>query len=420
MNSITPHEDDVLARALRGQVDGMTQAPLTFEAITGRAGIIRRRRRAAVAGGVAAAVAAIAIPTAILSGGGLARSDEPQIATNSPTDSPTESVTPTPAPTATESAPPVNALTPFDLAGIPTGAGPALAYVDGRTLHRAGGSTVRLPAPVWSLARAGDRYLALAATGTDAYSPVLLIGSDGAVADTGDATRSLAGSSSGLTAAYATADGEIRTFWSEGDLTLSSPQDTSSPVVRAVIGEGSCAETAGGCQVFYLGARGVRMIDSQGTDAPIAGKTKELSAATSTSGRWVAAVERSASDSGSCWDVVDPDSTVWGSCDLAVSGFSPDAAYAVASDSYFDGFGPSDLAIVDASDGTVLVHLGATEQSQVTAFDPVWEDSEHVLTVVYHAGEWSVVRVGVDGSLEYAVPPVAGDDMQRPFIVQSR
>ncbi len=88
MNSMTPHEDDVLARALRGQVDGMTEAPLTFDDVTGRAGVIRRRRRLAVATGVVAAVAAVVIPTAVLSGGDLNRSDEPPPGTSAPSASP--------------------------------------------------------------------------------------------------------------------------------------------------------------------------------------------------------------------------------------------------------------------------------------------------------------------------------------------
>ncbi|MEZ5091401.1 MAG: hypothetical protein R2740_01385 [Nocardioides sp.] len=48
MNSTTPPEDEVLARALRGQVDGMTEAPFTVGDIAGRAGRIQRRRRVAV------------------------------------------------------------------------------------------------------------------------------------------------------------------------------------------------------------------------------------------------------------------------------------------------------------------------------------------------------------------------------------
>ena len=43
-----------------------------------------------------------------------------------------------------------------------------------------------------------------------------------------------------------------------------------------------------------------------------------------------------------------------------------------------------------------------------------------MLTVTYQDGEWAVVRVGLDGSMEYAVAPVSGSDMERPFFLQTR
>jgi hypothetical protein len=35
-----------------------------------------------------------------------------------------------------------------------------------------------------------------------------------------------------------------------------------------------------------------------------------------------------------------------------------------------------------------------------------WEDSTHLLGVLRAGGTWSIVRIGVDGTVEYAVPPV--------------
>ena len=56
-----------------------------------------------------------------------------------------------------------------------------------------------------------------------------------------------------------------------------------------------------------------------------------------------------------------------------------------------------------------------------TYFDEVWEDAEHVLVVTYQDGEWAVVRLGVDGSMEYAVEPrKASMDDAFPFRLQTR
>ena len=41
--------------------------------------------------------------------------------------------------------------------------------------------------------------------------------------------------------------------------------------------------------------------------------------------------------------------------------------------------------------------------------------------VTYQAAEWAVVRLGTDGSMEYAVPPRADKgDMEAPFHLQVR
>lgn len=47
----------------------------------------------------------------------------------------------------------------------------------------------------------------------------------------------------------------------------------------------------------------------------------------------------------------------------------------------------------------------------------VWEDDTHVLVTTYSSGDWAVVRIGIDGSQEYALPPVAGGDMDSPFLL---
>ena len=74
-----PHGHDLereLGRQLHEQVDHRHDAPFDLGDVRGRAGRIRRNRRVAVGAGVAAALAVI-VPTAVLAGGGLNRSQEP-------------------------------------------------------------------------------------------------------------------------------------------------------------------------------------------------------------------------------------------------------------------------------------------------------------------------------------------------------
>ena len=61
-----------------------------------------------------------------------------------------------------------------------------------------------------------------------------------------------------------------------------------------------------------------------------------------------------------------------------------------------------------------------TEKS-ATVLAQAWEDDEHVL-VVAHQGvnRWAIVRLGLDGSMEYAVEPVEGDEVESPFRLASR
>ncbi len=47
----------------------------------------------------------------------------------------------------------------------------------------------------------------------------------------------------------------------------------------------------------------------------------------------------------------------------------------------------------------------------VTYNDAVWEDETHVLFTRYQDGKWSIVRMDVNGALEYAIAPQKGDDV---------
>ena len=74
------------------------------------------------------------------------------------------------------------------------------------------------------------------------------------------------------------------------------------------------------------------------------------------------------------------------------------------------------MVFLDA-DGAV-VHQFLSTGRGATVLQTAWEDSDHVLAVLYERGRWAVARLGVDGSAELAVAPVEGADLDRPFVLE--
>ena len=112
----------------------------------------------------------------------------------------------------------------------------------------------------------------------------------------------------------------------------------------------------------------------------------------------------------------------WKTCENQLADISPDNRHVLGTPAYADGFGPQDLDLLSTADGSVVrAYASARDGSSATYFDEVWEDAEHVLVVTYQDGEWAVVRLGVDGSMEYAVAPRRGSsDTRSPFRLQTR
>jgi hypothetical protein len=128
----------------------------------------------------------------------------------------------------------------------------------------------------------------------------------------------------------------------------------------------------------------------------------------------------STTDTGSCSAVRTADLTsLWKTCDHRLLSFSPDGTHVLASGAYADGMGDSELAVLDAKTGKVALDLRTATEGVLTQM--VWEDDSHVLAVMFQQGRWAVLRIGLDGSREYAVEPVdASDDTQSPFVLPTR
>jgi hypothetical protein len=113
----------------------------------------------------------------------------------------------------------------------------------------------------------------------------------------------------------------------------------------------------------------------------------------------------------------------WRTCVNQLSGIATDNRHVLGTPAYADGFGPTTLDVLATADGSVTRSFTYSRQGHsATYFDEVWEDAEHVLVVTYQEGEWAVVRLGLDGSMEYAVAPRRGsmDVRNLPFQLQTR
>jgi hypothetical protein len=122
---------------------------------------------------------------------------------------------------------------------------------------------------------------------------------------------------------------------------------------------------------------------------------------------------------GSCSGVADRRETVlWTTCQDRLLSFSPDSGLVLAGTSASFGSGDHELTVLDSRTGEEGLRLTTAED--VGIFEMVWEDESHVLAVVgawevdgadeHVDHRWAVIRIGTDGSREYAVEPIRSDE----------
>ncbi len=412
-----PHEDDLdLGQALTDQVRDMNDAPLAIDDIRHRAGTVRRRR-AMIAGAGIAAAAAIAVPLALVASNNLGDQASPPVAAQSPS----ASASPSPGESTAATGP-----MDLDVSDLSTGDAPALFWAEGTTIHSPDGSTVEVSGidSISDLAPMGDGWI-VATSDAEANLWVVSVAPDG-TADVADRTPldgGLATSPGGSVVAWASPTGDVTVVQSRGDETLSMPKiSAQGPYDAVAVSSEDCQEgrtTPAGCTV-YVNTKGRDQVAWVSASHGFSDRYDSETRATTGVGVDVVAGITKVTDDGTCSKVTRAGKTLWTTCDFRVWGFSSSGELAVAQDDYGDGFGPTDLAVLDATDGSPLFHRQAGQSAFTTVFDPVWEDDSHVLTVTFLDGRWAVVRVAVDGSMEYAVPPVKGQDLDRPFVLQTR
>jgi hypothetical protein len=134
-------------------------------------------------------------------------------------------------------------------------------------------------------------------------------------------------------------------------------------------------------------------------------------------GRMVAMT--SIADEGSCWGLfrVWRPRPVWETCEHTLFDFSPSGERILAGPAYLDGFGHGNAAVLDG-DGNVVAQWHSRGQAAI--LHTVWEDDDHVLALVLQDEQWAVLRLGVDGTAEIAVPPVPDQGGQGAFVLPTR
>ena len=385
-----PHGHELereLGRQLHEQVDHRHDAPLDLGDVRGRAGRIRRNRRLAVAGGVAAALAII-VPTAVLAGGGLNRSQEPD-----PVRPPAEER--------------VAVHTKLTLDGLPRGAAPGIEYFteDGVVLPDEGLVEQEVS---WQALIPSERDGGWIAFGP-ARGEVRYLSEefeDQGGSDTGDALVSSADRSyaawtvsergAQTLVLHATTDSGTDRSW---DFAAAPPVE---PV--GVLGEDRVVFTTTNQRT---GEATVGIAEPDGSTSEFADVVDAV--AVSADGL-VSVMTRSKRDGSGCFGVVDtaadPTAVAWETCANSLGVFSPDGRYVVAGPAYLDGAGDRSLAILDARTGSELATFDQRRNGQLTLVHVAWESDDTVVALAIEGSRNALLRLGADGTLEPATDVV--------------
>lgn len=332
---------------------------------------------------------------------------------------PATSAADTPTDTSSRTAP----TTVLDVRGLEQGDPPAVAWSErrsGRTvIHGTGGTRTPAPNRLDQFAPMGSGHVISTISASGARTR--WIGADGTPGRREWRTGyGLAVSAKGRAVAFSGRAGKVWTIDEAGDRVLSFNPVPVSGKGRAValFGE-DCKEsgTSTGCSVYVNGPTRTYYTSSHG----IVDRPPHLRLTSTGRGRWLGGIT-SLSDTGSCSAMLRAWKVRWRTCDNQLSDISPDNRHVLGTPAYADGFGPGTLDVLATADGSVARSFTSARNGRsATYFDEVWEDAGHVLVVTYQADRWAVVRLGVDGSMEYAVAPRRGTmDVRAPFRLQTR
>jgi hypothetical protein len=405
------HDDDLtrtLTRELGDRAHEVDGSLLHLADVQGKARSIRRRRTAAAVAGVAAAVALI-VPTVALA----------SHSNGKPHNAPPASQGTSPTQTATDdgSQPAAGVL---DVRDLPTGAAPAFDYVESGDLqfHDGGSGTVNTQyAPsLFAALDDGARVWQTISDQGDAY--IEIQDADGTFHEPVRSANGLVVNDEHNAVGWVTTDGQVM-VWSGR---ASEPRPLGDPVpgghdIRiATIVSQDCTEF---CEVYVNGpADGAQVwqpyvVTDQGTEPYRDGglrMVKDMS-------RGLTIGLSTLDDTSSCSDLYGGGEFAgFDTCKVTLESFAPDASTVLGYLPYYDGIGSTSVSMWNL-EGHKLFERSANPQHQAAVGSATWEDDTHVIAAVFQENTWSLVRIGTDGTMEYAVPPVHGSDFDNPFIL---
>ena len=397
--------DDQLNRTLHEHADGVHGAPLAFDDVRGKALSIRRRRRLASGLGVAAAVAVI-VPTAMFATQGNDSSPQPATALPTATDTNTPSASSSPTSTPTMGSDP-HAL---DITNLPTGAPPAVPLTThgGQAAARTGEAVVRWT-PEGVVVEAGGRT----------FGPYLT-------------SYGLAVNAAGTAIAWSTDEGDVM-VWADGGeepFTIAN-FGQSYPQVAAVTGTDCLRGKASDCSYFVshsnpeTGEQESVRISGDGVLADVDPERSILAVRDATDSGLVLGITKfDDMRPGTCSVVLDPAQTgstpLLDTCEYALDQFSPNGSYVLATNTYGDGIGSTMMAIYETAGDRLAYRDNRSTKDLRFYNDAVWEDDTHVLFTLFQDGQWSMVRMNVDGAMELAIGPQPGEAEEVPWHFETR
>jgi hypothetical protein len=398
VNSHNPTEHD-LNRRLGHEAERFFDrggAPLELDPVLDRAGEIRRGRRMRATMLMAAAVLAVAVPTALVATGDHDKT-----------------ITPAP-PTKVDTS-------PLTLQGLSHGTLPKDGYATGGRYVAGADEEMSLGVgkdAIASVARF-DGGLMVATRDENGTLTAHFVDNQG---DSTSASWPMEGdfavSDDGNVAAFVEPDGSPVGVL-DGSTTVQFTRIPRGTAFDAVAVTGSCSapDDKDPCAVWVQSNGPEPASWFVTSDAASTTRTEYRKLADARAGDRAAGITDVHDDLSTCSAVetIHSDSPGWTTCGHQLVAFSADGKRVLAMPDG-DGLGPTGLAVYDASDGAELLDLSVADQGYVRQM--VWEDNDHVLATVYQQGRWAIVRIGLDGSRQYAVPPVAAqDDVEPPFLL---
>ena len=406
-----------LSRTLQDQAHSMDGSSLGLADVQGRARSIRRRRTATAVVGAAAAVALI-VPTAALATHQIDRSNEPLPATNS--------VSPTPSETTSPDRQPAPGV--LDVSDLPTGPAPRMDYVyDGRLHWPDGGvGDVNTRYEPDQFVELVDGSIVWHTSDENGTGYVEIRDPDGGYDDPVRTDSGVSTNSAHSIAAWVTPTGQVTIFegWASQPRPLGDPISGSDLRVGPITGSADVAPGHPGpnCQESSCTVI-VNVHDSPNQPWEVS----ESGSQPLTDGGYLDVNDVSQSgltigftkitDSSTCSKLLGGgEFQGFSTCQHQLSSFSPDGRLIQALPSYFDGVGPGGIGMYDL-EGTLLFERSSDESTQAFLSEATWEDDTHLVAPMFQDGNWAIVRVASDGSMEYAVAPVKGPYDRSPFVL---